>query len=74
MIYLLTDLDNHRDPCYKAFVNKDQALEEAQKCVEEIIKQYGTMAYYVNKPYEDCLFSVCGEERWRITVNEVELK
>lgn len=74
-LFLVIDDDNHSDPEYHLWHDKDAALAQARELSDEAKSRYGDMERYVTE-FDDkskWLFYECGEERWKVTVKEVKI-
>lgn len=75
-LFLVIDDDNHSDPEYHLWHNKDAALAQARELSDESKSRYGDMERYVTKHdgKNGWWFYECGEERWKVVVQEVKVK
>lgn len=74
-MYLVIDHDDHGDPDYHVRAEKEQAIELAETLVQRAKQHYKGMKSY---PIEcdgrgGFWFSESGEDRWRVSVREIEV-
>lgn len=75
ILYLVIDDDNHGDGEYHLKRGKNNALALARKLSDEAKETYGDMKRYDNEctGKEGWWFHESGEEKWNVSVKEVEL-
>ena len=76
IFFLVVDNDDHREPIYAVYSDKQVALDLARRLSDGHKKEYGDMPAYITPCNGSAAwwFYEYGEERWGVSVRELKYK